>query len=349
MASRNNECDSFRTPPATRKAPCAAEPGPFRLLDLADELLSKVLKSGCDCVALVRLSVGCKSLLREARADDVWQPILLGFFDGELPPSNSLRALPALEALRQQVLFARQLCEREVELSSFMISQQACLWRPEERWVAPGADRWHRAQTRKIDKAWEAKQAKKKAAAVARGEYRKGRFDRPNHGMQISRRMYGSFVRIDAAFSDREVSENSFTHWLKLDAVPTLGELQFKTERDYDYGLMCEWRDTKLVEMAERWLEDDTAERLRAQKVHRSLEGRYAASTSSYEAHDGPAQGGITTQTAGPHMYPKLMCGLYGGTIRAHTIPYSMGFGPYLELECVVDGATRSTGDCDDL
>ena len=152
---------STRSTRSSRKRPVAPRPTPvtvavprtaqaptsFRLLDLADELLAKVLASSTDCVGLVRMSQACKALLRAARNDRLWQPILLGFFDGTLPPdgimSNSQSSSSAatqadpqspLEALRQQVSFARRLCDREVGLKLFVIPEYACLTRYHSAW-----------------------------------------------------------------------------------------------------------------------------------------------------------------------------------------------------------------------
>jgi hypothetical protein len=257
------------------------------------------------------------------------------------------------------VSIARQLCERETELRRFILPSYANVWRWHEaertkemgvEELAPGALAWRRGVDAQVRAAWDAKQAAKKAAAEARGEvYRRERYDAPGCDLRTTKRVYGGFVRFDMTCADPAV-EASFTHWVRLDGVPTEAEQLHGSKWDCDYPMMCEWRDSKLVELSERWLDGSAVERMRAQKVRRSLEGRYAASTPSYEAVDSissrVANGGPTA-TAGAHVLPKLLCGLYGGYFLAEDIKASMGLGPFLQLECAVDGAARQTFDAE--
>ena len=166
--------------------------------------------------------------------------------------------------------------------------------------------------------------------------------------MKVGTRFYGRFVRIDACYKNPEVTEPRFTHWIRMDNVPaSVDELQLNEHGHYDYGMMAEWCDTKLVEVAERWGNDATAERLRARKARLTLEGHYAKSVETYEAfyHLTGFPLGTTAPTAGAHVLPKLLCGFYGGYFLKDAIPYSMGFGPYLKLHSTTDGQTRHTSD----
>lgn len=345
----------------------------FRLLDLPEEMVMRVLTNSDCATALVRLSQTCKSLCRAARSDAIWKPILIEFFGGELPPASTpilywsgsssatgappttnVHEMPALEALRQQVRFAGALRERELSLQHFIIPQDQLLWRcgdGQERHLA-----FFSAMRDTVRSAWEAQQEEKKAAAEARGEtYERARFDHPLYCYRTTMRIYGEYVLIVARTDSPDVprSEASLGHWVKLSDVPLSADaLAHRNGLEFFYGLMCEFVDSTIQEMAERLLGEGEAERIRARNVRRSLEGRYAT-TQGEEADiktgrrddrlDGPRL------TAGAHALPKLLCGLYGGCFVTERIPQCMGVGPFLQVQSVLDGKECVTWDMDDF
>ena len=340
--------------PATRTRSRTTSRTAFRLLDLSDDLLAVVLDNCSDCVALVRLSQACRKLRSAAREDRIWRPVLIAFFDGQLPPSSyaDVHALPALALLRNQVRFARQLQINEASLRRFQISESTSMRhfdRAQNVWVdVPGYAAWRAAADTRAKQAWDAKEAENKAAAEARGEeYRRpfGRVASAYCHFAESVQCYGEFARAFVA-CHQGVQDGApratFTHWVRLTELPD----RLLGTRSYDYGLMSEFIDGKLTQIADQLRGDATAERARHRR--RALEGHYDA-VGGEEAQSGQAMPPLPDQlaplTGGVHVHPKLLCGVYGGYFTVQLC--SSNFGGYLTVGCRLDKTTRFTADYD--
>ena len=329
----------LRDSPAPPRAPVISTP----LCRLPPELLRRVLQRIPCVVSLLRLSQTCKHLALAARESPVWEPILLGFFDGALPPEVEGAALLAepLRALRKEVLVGRQLETRERELRMFAIPRAAG---SEAVFAAPGFEAWRV----RLDEAVAARRAEGGASSAARG---RRLLSSP---LEVSVRCYGKFARTDCvhrgalAVLKAPAAEATFTHWTRRpqaavadtspDELLDAGGLPRRWEADF--GLLAEWKDETLAEVGARAGCGAWASAQGQRLARRRRDGLYAPDDERSEPLDRALDD--FTELLGAHALPKLLAGAYGGVVEWRLVPPCMGVGPYLEMRCAAVGRSRS-------
>jgi len=295
------------------------------LTALEPDLLRLIL-SLLDERTLLRTAAVCTLLRPLAREPALWAPLLLHFFDGELPPELVDTADP-LDNLRQQVTVAQHLTATERALRRFHVQQANIEGRRD--WID------------ELDK-------RVAEVQISRGD-RHATPGLPYYGCsggayQTTTRCYGMYVKtviqngtaakmFGEQFASRVAWFRRTLCWTTISIKGRGRETVFTDPNgagsvvtgDFgsDYGPLAKWRDLKQLELATFAGEDTLASSLES-AIEQFKRNDFYKSMYAGEPDINP-QGEQRVPQEGTLSLPKLLAGAYGGNFDFRVCGTSIG------------------------
>jgi hypothetical protein len=228
---------------------------------------------------------------------------------------KSIGGYHSLDVLREQVSYARRLTAREIQMRLFIVPRERAGWHAlsrrraaaptssdradaheaannhamsEEEEVAPGFLRWRAEMDASLRDVSSSSHTRRGSGGV------------PRYSLTLT--FFASLVRVScvceealrrgADLTSKAREAATFTHWMRRaeepESIEPISLLDQARSYAYDYGLLCEFKDQKLAELAERFLGDASKENSRI--VRRRLEGHYESTGRVVDARDARAR-----------------------------------------------------------
>ena len=289
------------------------EPEPTTLVKLPPDTLRLILLHITDELSLLRVSTVCRALRAPAREPALWSAALANFFDGELPP-ELVGAADPLHELRQQVLCAVKLTELERQHRRFL--------------VAPVKFAGTREWMEQLDNRVAERQ-------ISQG----GTYARPGipyygcsgGAYSTTTKCFGQYAKgtiVNSCAATMGLQGAQLVAWARTDmkAVAKKPDSRVRASGiffDGDYGPLAEWKDAKIIELAE------TAGKARLAALRKDEMARARRAKpmlySSLHPDVNPSKGPPKALAEGALSVPKLLAGSYGGLFSFQECGTSIG------------------------